>query len=57
MFSSIDNLRTSQLLYLSSMGIAATATKEAGNGDVADIKVEEAVNGDSSDDDEHPEDG
>ncbi|MCJ1246020.1 tRNA pseudouridine synthase 1 [Trapelia coarctata] len=55
MFSSIDNLRTSQLLYLSSMGIAAT--KEDGNGDVTEIKVEEAVDGGSSDDDEHPEDG
>lgn len=56
MFSQIDNLRSPQLLYLSSMGIAAT--KEDGNGRGADaIDVEEAVEGGSSDDEEHPEDG
>jgi len=56
MFSHIDNLRGPQLLYLSSMGIAAT--KEDGNVRGADgIDVEEAVEAGSSDDDEHPEDG
>ena len=55
MFSSLDNLRTSQLLYLSSMGIPAT--KNGGDGDATVAKVEEAVDAGSSDDDEHPEDG
>lgn len=57
MFSHLDNLRGSQLLYLSSMGIAAT--KEDGTVRGADATdVEEAVEGGLSDDeDEHPEDG
>ena len=56
MFSQIDNLRSSQLLYLSSMGIEAT--KEDGSvGAVNAKEVEEAVEGGSSDDDEQPEDG
>jgi hypothetical protein len=54
MFFQIDNIRSPQMLYLSSMGIAAT--KEPLEGEMVNAKAQEELEGLGSDDEEKPED-
>ena len=54
-FATQDNLQTSQLLYLSSKGVAAT--KQISSDDVKIDGTEVDVDGTSSEDDANPEDG
>ena len=56
MFTNLDNIRSPQLLYLSSMGVEATALDPSAAVAVGE-QLEGAVNGGSSDDDAHAEDG
>lgn len=56
MFSNIDNLRSKQLLYVTSKGIAATQDGgDVGAGD--DTRLKEAADAVSSDDEGEAEDG
>ena len=54
-FATQDNLQTSQLLYLSSMGIVATKENARDGAKVESAEV--VVDGASSEDDANPEDG
>lgn len=55
-FTSIDNCKSSQLLYLTSMGIPATK-RDTAIGSAGDADGNAAIDDASSDDDAEPEDG
>lgn len=55
-FTSIDNFKSEQLLYLTSMGIAATK-RDVAIGSAGTAGGDAAIDHPSSDDDAEPEDG
>ena len=54
-FSNIDNLKGTHMLYLSSMGIAAS--RQTTTADSTASQIVAKVDVESSEDEEHPEDG